>query len=739
MKSPSHVLPVALLTALLAAPAPAQQETAEKPAAARPKLGLVLSGGGARGAAHVGVLKVLEELHVPVDLIAGASMGSIVGGLYATGMSPQEREDALATMDWDAAFVDAVPRKQMPFRRKFDESSFLTKLVIGIQDGKAAFPTGLVEGQQLNFILRDLTLPAALVDDFDKLSIPFRATATDVASGDGIVLSKGNVADAMRASMAFPGLFAPVELDGRLLVDGGVAENFPVVTARKNGAEVLVAVNIGTPPAGKEKLTSLLKIINQVTSAATARNVKESKAAIGPQDVFIEPDLGTISFIDFKRVRDAVACGEKAARAHAEELKRFAVPEAEYRAWRERTRRKPYKPFEISSIEIVNPSPVSDEIIRSHVKSKPGPLDMAQLKADLASVNSIGEFDLVDFRVVPRGAANVLQIVIKDRAWGRTSARFGINMNANFEGDSGFELIGDVTRTYVNKAGAEWRVIGGVGERTSILGEFFQPVKASSPFFVAGVAGYGTQKPLVPIEGLGTVGVQIKQYEWGADAGIGDGRYVEFRVGTRLGHLWTDPTTNEVYGAESIDRGAVQAKLLVDSRDNVPFPRSGVALRTIMEWQTPALGADQSTRRLSAAGMAAFASGKNVLQVFASGGSPVGTTLPYWDAFSLGGFRHLSGYQQNELAGPYMAYGSLTYLYETGRFASSIIGGGIYLGASIEAGNVWTDGGDVSLSDLRYAGAVFIGADSPLGPVYVGYGLAEAGRGAVTFTIGVPF
>ena len=739
MKSPSHALPIALLLALFAAPAPAQQEQGQKPASARPKLGLVLSGGGARGAAHVGVLKVLEELHVPVDLIAGASMGSIVGGLYATGMSPQEMEDALATMDWDGSFEDQVPRSQMPFRRKFDESSFLTKLVIGIQDGKAAFPTGLVEGQQLNFILRDLTLPAAIVDDFDKLSIPFRATATDVASGEGIVLSKGNVADAMRASMAFPGLFSPVELDGRLLVDGGVAENFPVMTARKNGAEVLVAVNIGTPPAGKEKLTSLLKIINQVTSAATARNVKESIAAIGAQDVFIEPDLGTISFIDFKRVRDAVVCGEKAAREHADELKRFSVPEAEYRAWRERTRRKPYKPFEISSIELLNPSPVSDEIIRSHVKSKPGPLDMAQLKADLASINSIGEFDLVDFRVVPRGAANVLQIVIKDRAWGRTSARFGLNMNANFEGDSGFELIGDVTRTYVNKAGAEWRLIGGVGERTSILGEFFQPVKASSPFFVAGVAGYGTQKPLVPIEGLGTVGVQVKQYEWGADAGIGDGRYVEFRVGARLGHLWTDPTTNEVYQPESVDRGSVQAKLLFDSRDNVPFPRSGAALRTTMEWQTPALGADQSTRRLTASGMAAFSAGKNTLQVYASGGSPVGTTLPYWDAFPLGGFRRLSGYQQNELMGPYMAYGSLTYLYETGRFASSIIGGGIYFGGSFEAGNVWTNGADVSVSDLRYAGAVFLGADSPLGPVYVGYGLAEAGRRSLTFQIGVSF
>ena len=294
----------------------------------------------------------------------------------------------------------------------------------------------------------------------------------------------------MRASMAFPGLFAPVELDGRLLVDGGVAENFPVKTARKAGAEVLVAVNIGTPPAGKEKLTSLMKIINQVTSAATARNVKESKEAIGPQDVFIEPDLGDISFIDFKRVRDAVAAGEKAARQQIEELKKFSVPEAEYRAWRERTRRKPYMPFEISSIELVNPSPVSNAIVLSHVKTKPGPLDMKLLEEDLASINSIGEFDLVDFRIVPRGGGNVLQIVIKDRAWGRTSARFGINLDSDFKGNNGFELIASVTRTSVNRLGAEWRVVAGVGEITTIAGEFFQPLKVASPFFVSGVASW---------------------------------------------------------------------------------------------------------------------------------------------------------------------------------------------------------------------------------------------------------
>ena len=728
-------LPILLVFAALALPLKAQ----DAPPAQRPRVGLVLSGGGARGAAHVGVLKVLEEIHVPVDLVAGASMGSIVGGLYATGMSPQEMEDALATMDWDGSFDDSVPRREMPFRRKFDESSFLTKLTVGIKDGHLAMPTGLVEGQKLNFILRELTLPSALVQDFDRLPIPYRATATDVASGAGIVLSRGNVAEAMRASMAFPGLFAPVEIDGRLLVDGGVAENFPVKTARKCGAEALIAVNIGTPPAGKESLTSLVKIVNQVTSAATARNVKESKEALGPRDVFIEPDLGTISFIDFKRVRDAVAAGEKAARAQIEELRRFSVPEAEYRAWRERTRRKAYVPYVISSIELVNPSPVADEVVMSHVRTKPGPLDLKVLQEDLESINSIGEFDLVDFRIVPHAGGNVLQIVIKDRAWGRTSARFGINLAADFKGNSGFELISSITRTSVNRLGGEWRVIAGVGELTTINGEFFQPLGAGSHFFGAGLVSWSTDTPEITVGEEAGVDVRRKGYQWGGDVGVGDGKFAELRLGARLGHLWVDPATTGVLPEESVARGAVTSRFTYDSRDNVPFPRSGVALRVQMDWQTPALGADVSSRRLVALGLGSFSFGKNTVQVAASGGSPVKSVLPYYDWFSLGGFRRLSGYGLDELWGPYMAYGSVAYLREIGRFKTSILGGGMYLGGSLEAGNTWEDGGDVSLSDLRVAGSVFLGVDSLLGPVYVGYGIAERGKSALSFSIGVPF
>lgn len=731
---------VVLLSVILlgGGPALADPPTASPDKPVRPRIGLALSGGGARGAAHVGVLKVLEELRVPVDVIAGASMGSIVGGLYATGMSPQEMEDALAAMDWDGLFEDDVPRSEQPFRRKLDQAQYLSRLVIGIEKGKPSLPSGLVQGQKLNFVLRKLTLPAATTTDFDKLNVPYRATATDASSGTGVVLKGGNIADAIRASMAFPGLFAPVEIDGRLLIDGGVAENFPVQTARDAGAEVLIAVNIGTPLAGKEKLTTLLSIVNQVTNVATARNVQHSKDILKPSDIFFEPDLTGISFIDFAKVREAVAAGEKAARKVADRLATLSISEEEYRAWKERQRRKPAPPREISSIEIVNTSPLSNDFLMKQVRSRPGPLDLDVLEKDLARIHALGQFDLVDFKIDPQDGKNVLRIIATVRSWGLTSARFGLDLSTDFKGDSGFVVAASLLRTSVNRLGAEWKIQGGVGEVETVVGEFYQPLSAGGPFFFAPRVAWRSERLQIPQPGY-LVDYSREDVFGQLDAGITDGKYGELRVGIRRGYLWANPKTE---GAElpevRADRGAVSATLTIDSRDNVPFPRSGLLIRGDLSWETPDLGAETSYRRAYGLGMGAFTFGKNTIQLVASGGGPAGTDAPYYSYFNLGGFRRLSGYKPNELWGPYMAFGSLSFLREIGRLPS-VLGGGVYLGGSLEAGNTWTQGADVSLSALRFAGSLYLAGETPLGPIYLAVGYAEKGRTSLYLVLGYPF
>ena len=215
--------------------------------ASRPKIGLALSGGGARGAAHVGVLRVLEELRIPVDYIAGTSMGAIVGGLYASGMGPDEIEQALKEMDWDAVLRDSQPRPERSFRRKLDDRLYLSKLKTGVKDGKIGIPTAVIQGQQFNLVLNRLTVAVAEIDDFDELPIPFRAVATEIATGEEVVLGSGNLATAIRASISVPGVFAGVLIDDRLLVDGGISNNLPVSVVREMGADIVIAVDISTP------------------------------------------------------------------------------------------------------------------------------------------------------------------------------------------------------------------------------------------------------------------------------------------------------------------------------------------------------------------------------------------------------------------------------------------------------------------------------------------------------------
>lgn len=728
-------VPTAILLTLLSVPS-AAQEAARAP---RPKLGLVLSGGGARGAAHVGVLKVLEELRVPVDVIAGTSMGSIVGGLYAAGLSPQEMEDELASIDWDDAFLDDVPRAQRPYRRKQEESQYLSKLVIGIQNGKAAFPSGLVEGQKLNFILRKLTLGVATVDDFDRLPVPYRTVGTDISTGHKVVLSKGSLADSMRASMAFPGLFAPVEIDGKLLVDGGVAENFPVETAREAGAERVIAVNIGTPLKEKERLGSLLKIVSQVTNVATATNVERSKAAIRPDDVFLEPDLGDVSFMAFDRVHDAVAYGEKAARQVVDRLRPFAVSEEEWAAWLKKTRRPKGPPPTIVSVELENPSPLASEMLMAKVKTRPGPLDLDTLRADLARLHSLGEFDLVDFRLVPTAEGNVLRILIKDRAWGRTSARFGINLQTDFQGESSFELAAMVTRTSLNKLGGEWRLQGGLGWVETVQGEIWQPVVKGGGLFVSPGVGWRKERALISPQGS-TLSFDYGKEEVAGrlDVGLTDGTLGDVRIGVSRGYLWVLPRgSDDVFPEIRNDRGSVRAQATLDTRDNVPFPSSGFFARGDMRWETPTLGADESFRRLLVAGQGSFSFKKNVFQLTATAGSALGTTLDYYDHFFLGGFRRLSGYRPDAVSGPYMLFGSVTYLRRIGQLPS-VIGGGFYAGGTLEAGNAWRQSSDVSLNDLRLCGSVFLGGDTPIGPVYLGLGNGRGGDAILYFLVGLP-
>jgi NTE family protein len=317
---------------------PGSQErvaTASAPPAG-PRIGLALSGGGARGLAHVGVLKVLEEMRIPISCVTGTSMGAIVGGTFAAGRSPGEMEKIVVAAPWSDIFRDAPPRKEIAVRRKFDDYKTLFKPEFGVKDGGLSLPMGVIAGVSIEAFFRELATPAFGIGDFNKLPIPFRAMATDIETGQSVVLDHGSLAQAMRASMSVPGAIAPVEIDGRLLVDGGIANNLPINEARKLCADVIIAVNISTPPLKRDELTSALSVTAQLINFLGMQTVDEQIKSLGANDVLISPDLGNISAGTFDRAQDAITIGEQATRALADKLARYSVPPEQFAALRSR-------------------------------------------------------------------------------------------------------------------------------------------------------------------------------------------------------------------------------------------------------------------------------------------------------------------------------------------------------------------------------------------------------------------
>src|SRR5437867_6349390 len=364
----------------------------------RPRIGLALSGGGARGIAHVGVLEVLEELRVPIDFIAGTSMGSIVGGLYASGMSPAQMRSALLNLDWNDLFNDRPPRRDMCYRRKEDDASDLINLEMGLKDGRLLLPRGLVAGQKIAFALESITLQAAGARDFDRLPIPFRAVATDLGSGEMVVLDHGHLADALRASMSIPGVVAPFEMEGRLLVDGGLVRNLPVDVARAMGADVVIAVDVSTPLREPGSIRSLPEVTGQATGMLTRENVEEQLAHA---DVVITPALGSLTSNDYSEARRILDLGEAAAREHLADLSRYALPPEEFTARLERLHAPTGGPPRIDAVRVEGVSRVDHRIIDRRIGTHPGgPRDLDGLKGDLARLYELGACQKRDYALV---------------------------------------------------------------------------------------------------------------------------------------------------------------------------------------------------------------------------------------------------------------------------------------------------------------------------------------------------
>ena len=465
----------ARLTALLLAVLAAMPLMAD---VGRPKVGLVLSGGGAKGMAHVGVLRVLEELKVPVDIVVGTSAGSAVGALYASGMEVQEIEERFIEMDWVSSFRDDPGRAYKPVRRKRQGWRYPVSPGIGVRLDGLHLGGGIIAGQNLGFILNELTRDAALVEDFDELAIPFRAIATDLETGEEVVIGSGNLSEAIRASMSIPGVYAPVTLDGRLLVDGGVANNLPVNVAHELGADIVIAVDITDPLLEREDIREAFSVVGQLTTMMTRQNTERQLKLLGDQDILVRPDLKGLSSADFHEAPALFELGASSARGHAGELRHLSVSDDEWDRFRNRLKAHSFSPGVITDIRIDDRSRLAGDFLRERIRQQTGePLDVQALEEDLKRIYGLGYYETVSYSLVPTdGPGTDLVIRVREKSWGPNYLSFGLNYEDNFENDTRFNVATSLRMTGLNALGGEWTTGLQLGTQPRVRTEWFQPL-----------------------------------------------------------------------------------------------------------------------------------------------------------------------------------------------------------------------------------------------------------------------
>jgi NTE family protein len=720
----------ALVLAAVMLPGAADIAAQSEAAPARPRVGLVLGGGGARGGAHVGVLRVLEEMRIPIDAIVGTSMGAIVGGLYAAGTSAEQIERQLATIEWSTILDAKPPRREIEYRRKQDDPHLLVKFELGFQGGRFRFPTGVIAAHRPNLLLKLLTLPAAAVTDFNALRVPFRAVATDIGTGQMVVLDHGDLPSAILASMSIPAVFPPVLMEGRYLVDGGVVRNLPIDVVRDMGVDIVIAVDVGTMLSRAEDLSSAVDVYAQTLTIFTRGNADAQLRDIRSGDVLISPDLGTISSTDFHLIARAIDAGRDAANSIRARLAPLSLPQA---AWDSlsRARETVAQPVVLDFVRVENTSRVSSRVIEGRLTLQAGDtLEPTKMADAIDRVYGLGLFDRVDFSIVQENGQQGLVVRPAEKPWGPNYIRFGLGLTDEPDGNSTFELRTQLTMTGIGSRGADFRTEARAGEIRGLEIEYYQPLGWQGTWFIA--------PAFEAVQSLADVfesRVRIGQYDaerLHAVLSFGRqlGRFGEFRLGAERRWIVAEPEIGEP-GLPRYDVGhsLFSAQLAIDRIDDVYFPRRG-QLASVRFERGRASDGVPAFSKLHAHALNVFSRGPHTVLTGAELGTAFGSPLPLYEEFQLGGFLRLSGLRRRHVAGRYLGLGRFIYMNRIGDAVGLSFAGGLRAGGSLEIGNAWNDVPAFAADQFRFGISAFVGLETLLGPFYAASAIADRGRRA---------
>ena len=714
----------ALITSLCGLQLMAQEEA--------PSVALVLSGGGARGMAHIGVIRALEERNIKVHAIVGTSVGALVGALYASGKTPNELESILLGIDWNQTLTDQPVRNSLSHRRKKDARDYLVNTQATLAGGVIKLPKGLIQGQNLQLTLQRLFSEVSQIRNFDQLPIPFRAVAADLVTGEAVTFAEGSLATAVRASMSIPGLFAPVEIDGRMLVDGGIANNMPVDVAKSLGVDSVIAVDLATPLFTATQLNSVIPIIEQLTTLLTFNQLKRQYALISSKDILIEPELDGISNMDFEQAAVAIERGYSATNLHHTALARWASTTPASRAGQ-----PIYSPPLITDVQLDNNSSISAELISAHISQPLGlPLDSQALERDLEMIYGYQYFEAVGYEVEPNDSGNLLRIVTRERSWGKDLLGISFELNTGIDGESSYTLGANYRKSAITRYGGEWLNAFQIGQESLFRTELYLPINYQQAFFTTPYLHYTNRQLNHVIDAELQSRFRIQDLVTGIFFGLEISNIAIVGLGSEhhQGEIQTAIGVTPALGRFS-DR-VNYLKLEADTLDNLDFPSKGTFAALRYE---KVYSADPSANRFSLLhfdGVHAVPLRRNAILLNARFVRSFDAVAGRHFQSSLGGFKQISGLYDGALVGSDLAYFSLTWMQRLNQQRLLPVDLPMHLAVVLEAGNVWQNSRDLNLRDLIFGGALILGVDSPLGPIYLGYGQTEKNQRAFYLKLG---
>ncbi len=743
MTRPRPLAAAALIALAAAAPAPAQEPS--QPSPARPRVGLALGGGSARGMAHIGVLQWFEEHRIPIDIIVGTSMGGLVGGAYAGGLGPEEIRRLMRETDWDTMFESDSPFEDKTFRRKQDRRLYPSALEFGLKHG-FSMAAGLNSGQQVAFLLDRVTLPYWDIESFDQLPTPFRSVAVDLRTSTVVVLGDGSLSQALRATMSLPAVFGPVEIGPWLLVDGGVLNNVPADVVRNLGAAAVVAVRVGEHTSAEEE-SPAPSILSLAARTITTMETASERIGLAAADLVIAPDLKGFDSLSWRRSDELADRGYQAAEAMSARLLPYAVSEEEYASHMAERKRRIRTTLPIPTrLEVVGATPADAALVRTELGRNVGrPIDTTALKEGILRVTGTDRFETVRYSLGRSGGEIALVITVKPKSYGPPFLSLSLDLN-NLDGRTLAGAVnGRLTAYNWLVPRSESRTDFTVGSRY-LVGEEFYVHLGSTPLFVAPHAAAAERTQSVYVDDELTAEYRIRQFGGGVDVGVGIGRVAEVRLGADIVHdrgsrEVGDPGLPDVNGTER----RASLKVEVNGQDGPIVPGRGIALTaTLLYYFDTAAAVEGGPDSAAAidlpgrfwqgevtASIFHRVRGEDRLFTYLGAGTSFDSTPPL-NRFSLGGPLRLSAYRVDQLRGAHYLYGAAGYLIRAARLPD-LLGGNFYVGAWIEAGSAFDARQNATWVDCASGGVVL---ESILGPVFAGASISRDGHRRLYVAVG---